>query len=161
MSHNNNLFQPYTQGRWDVLWQILWGGFCRPGGEAWRAAGAAKTPSQNLPQNAPLSLCVRLKQVIVLWHRIILYWRNDTAIYYGPWKKRIDRAKSAKAETILTERQGMEVSAFVKNRETKKNSSTWTCRWFHEEHESTTACRFSFAKRRRLVRKNIEWKCFW
>ena len=40
--------------------------------------------------------------------------------------------------------RGETIFAFVKNRD-KKNNSTWTCRWLHEEHESTTACRFSFA----------------
>ena len=30
-----------------------------------------KTPHKNLSQNAPLYMCVRLKQVIVLRHRII------------------------------------------------------------------------------------------
>ena len=57
MSQNNNLFQPYTQGQWGVLWQILWGGFFSPDGEAERAVGRKKPPSQNLPQN-PHRPCV-------------------------------------------------------------------------------------------------------
>ena len=39
MSQNDNLFQPYTHGRWGVLWQIFVGGFLSPDGEALRAVG--------------------------------------------------------------------------------------------------------------------------
>ena len=75
-------FHPiYTQGQWGFCGKFCEGGFCRPSGSPRFAAGSAKKPpSQNLPQNAPSSLCVRLKQVIVLRHRIIFYLKKDATI---------------------------------------------------------------------------------
>ena len=69
-----------------------------------------------------------------------MYYKN------GSWKKRNNRAKPAEAETNRLGLSKRKYNIYLcEKQRNKKNTSTWTCRWLHEEHESTTACRFSFA----------------
>ena len=61
-----------------------------------RLAKLAAGYSNPWPQNASLSLCVSSTKS---GPRIFFYWRNAALIYYGPWKKKINRTKPKKAET--------------------------------------------------------------
>ena len=57
MSQNNNLFQPYTQGQWGVLWQIL-RGFLPTRRRSVASRWGGKNPLTKFATEPPLSLCV-------------------------------------------------------------------------------------------------------
>ena len=124
------------------------------------AAGPHRT-HKNLPQNASSSMCVRLKYEL-LFCDIEYFSIEEMRLYCIMGRGRngiIDQSERRTKPSRGQRERGKPLVYFFKpNREIKKYSYLNKP---YEKHESTTACRFSFAKRRRLARKNIEWKCSW
>ena len=86
--------------------------------------------------------------------------KKCSLLYNGQRKKRTDRTKRKKAKSYKKWRRksrGDDAIFYVPNTYKKK---LFLPQEAVEKHESTTACRFSSA-RRRLVREDFEWQCFW
>ena len=107
-----------TQGRWRFCGKFLWGLFLTRRLAMLRRR-VKKSPHKNLPQNAPSSLCVRLKQVIVCDIELFFIEEMWRLFIMGRGRKGLTEQSQRKHKHLYSQR-GMSYIVFTKNREEKK-----------------------------------------